>query len=950
MAEADVQRLADDVGQALAATVDEVVPWFVAQMPDAYFHDLDEATRRQHLAALVGAKATGISPQVTLRSADGVTWTAIRPADRPGLLAEVLDELPDGPLHAAKVYTARDRSLVLDVFSFGAPRRVDLSEPEARAKVEATRAWAAAHDPGLPLSALDDYLSRCAEVFVENLSPRRLAGFARLAHEVAGSDDVAVSAWPHPERPELTTITLAAGRVRPRRYFQRAASLLGHHGVSVRRAYLDPIGEGEPSLVLATFVVEGADGVPFPPDGPAWEGLRTDLRRITWLDDRVLDAASEHPKLGLARAEVLVALLDLVHVRLSRRDPFAFSRDRIAQLVSTRIDLAASLCDDLIETQQEGRAALEVARLTEDVRVVLEEIAWAVGAARQTNLGRPGRYGLVIDLDPSFLLRTGDTGEHESVPYGVIYGHGIGYRGFHVRFAEIARGGLRAVTPRAVDQHTLETERLFDEVYGLAYAQQLKNKDIPEGGAKGVVLVHPDGDVETAVRGFADGLLDVATGEPPQLLYLGPDENITPSRIEWIAQRAAVRGYPQPLAFMSSKPGAGINHKEYGVTSEGVAVFLDVALTASGRAHDQAPFTVKLTGGPDGDVAGNMIRILQRDHGARARVVGIADGSGCAEDPDGLDHAELMRLVNAELPIASFAEEHLGPRGRVVPLDAPEGISLRNTMAFRVPADVFVPAGGRPRTIHEGNWRQFLLSDGTPSSPIIVEGANLFLTPGAREALSQRGVWIVKDSSANKCGVICSSFEIAASMVLTEEAFLAVKEPYVREVLQRLRTLARREAELLFRTLRRHPDIHLPDLSVRLSRVILRTTEAIARALIGLDPDAYELLETLVDEHLPVTLREATSGRLLDALPPAYVEQTIACAAATRIVYREGLDYLEGLQGDELAAFAVRYLGHDREVSALLGALGDADAAARVGALLTAGGARAAMALDDAER
>jgi NAD-specific glutamate dehydrogenase len=27
--------------------------------------------------------------------------------------------------------------------------------------------------------------------------------------------------------------------------------------------------------------------------------------------------------------------------------------------------------------------------------------------------------------------------------------------------------------------------RLFDEAYSLSYAQQLKNKDIPEGGAKG---------------------------------------------------------------------------------------------------------------------------------------------------------------------------------------------------------------------------------------------------------------------------------------------------------------------------------------------------------------------------------------------------------------------------------------------------------------------------------
>ena len=89
---------------------------------------------------------------------------------------------------------------------------------------------------------------------------------------------------------------------------------------------------------------------------------------------------------------------------------------------------------------------------------------------------------------------------------------------------------------------------------------------------------------------------------------------------------------------MSSKPSAGINHKEYGVTSEGVVVFLDAALRAVGINPETDTFTIKITGGPDGDVAGNCIRILNRDYGDRAKIVGIADGSGCGEDPKGLNH------------------------------------------------------------------------------------------------------------------------------------------------------------------------------------------------------------------------------------------------------------------------------------------------------------------------
>jgi glutamate dehydrogenase len=49
---------------------------------------------------------------------------------------------------------------------------------------------------------------------------------------------------------------------------------------------------------------------------------------------------------------------------------------------------------------------------------------------------------------------------------------------------------------------------------------------------------------------------------------------------------------------MSSKPRAGINHKVYGVTSEGVNVYLDVALRrVLGINPKEDSFTIKMTGG-----------------------------------------------------------------------------------------------------------------------------------------------------------------------------------------------------------------------------------------------------------------------------------------------------------------------------------------------------------------
>ena len=66
-----------------------------------------------------------------------------------------------------------------------------------------------------------------------------------------------------------------------------------------------------------------------------------------------------------------------------------------------------------------------------------------------------------------------------------------------------------------------------------------------------------------AVKGFADSMLDLIVEDSTaglvdrfgkqELIYLGPDEQIIPSDIDWITQRAAERGYPIPAAFMSSK-------------------------------------------------------------------------------------------------------------------------------------------------------------------------------------------------------------------------------------------------------------------------------------------------------------------------------------------------------------------------------------------------------------
>ena len=394
-------------------------------------------------------------------------------------------------------------------------------------------------------------------------------------------------------------------------------------------------------------------------------------------------------------------------------------------------------------------------------------------------------------------------------------------------------------------------------------------------------------------------------------------------------------------AFMSSKPDAGINHKEYGVTSEGVAVFLDEALK-SVNIPTSEPFTVKITGGPDGDVAGNMLKILHRNYGENCRVVGIADGTGCVEDPEGIEWSELLRLFHQALPLSDIDRSKLKGSATVYKVDTQEGETMRNTMHNRVKADAFIPAGGRPATINDSNWSRFLLKEQGPggervaSSQLIVEGANLFLTPGARKALSKYCV-IVKDSSANKCGVICSSFEIMACMLLSKSEFLGIKEDFVKQVLDRLRTLARREAQLMFREYRKgkylvgapygpymlsaallDPSKPLPPVSEKISRTIIRASDKAEEALrLMAEDELFKTLAYVADAIPQALLTKASWSEFQDKIPLAYTRNLISVVLGSELVYREGIDYINSISDEQLGNLVLDYARESQFMSKL---------------------------------
>lgn len=596
----------------------------------------------------------------------------------------------------------------------------------------------------------------------------------------------------------------------------------------------------------------------------------------------------------------------------------------------------------------------------------------------KTNFFLTNYTALSFRLDPQYLdfIPFDRTEKFPELPYAIIFIKGMHFFGFHIRFRDLARGGLRTVFPEQLERITTERNNVFAECYNLAYTQQMKNKDIPEGGAKAIIFLKPLDRLESeaaiyrkelqaskenpeeiekkielflqeqkleslyqAQRAFIDNLLTIVNCDAdgtlraknvidywkrPEYLYLGPDENMHDSMIQWIADTSKKRRYKPGSSFISSKPRFGINHKEYGVTSLGINVYMETLLKYTGIDPFKDIFTVKMSGGPDGDVAGNQLFNLYKYYPNTAKVVAITDISGTIYDPEGLDLAVLVDLFHKTQPICHYPPEklhegsfladrstkrkqnafaHQNPCWRMTNgvlnqdwLSSNDMNALWRSNLHKTKAAVFVTGGGRPRTLNETNFTDFLDESGKPTSHMIIEGANLYLDSKARKELEDRGVLIIKDSSANKTGVICSSFEVLCGLTLGDELFAANKELLVKEILERLKLCALNEAQLLLRI---HEETHeqMTITSSRISKRINQFTDQIMEYLenVTLSEDPQDpLIKCFLSYCLP-TLVQRYKNNLLNEIPANHKKAIIACHLAAQLVYKNGLSWFPSI-------------------------------------------------------
>jgi len=765
-----------------------------------------------------------------------------------------------------------------------------------------------------------------------------------------------------------TRILFAVGNPPQEEFLLQVMEVFNRLDVGVRRAYCQTISNGIHPYFLGSFYVLSRKGENLSPGSLLADRLKREL-----CTTQILATSSpiyhEFVTAGLMSGEdaaLVNAFISFCHTSLAHGQPDRFGQEDVqkafydhpemAQLLirlfRTRFDpgLAdreAAYQAVLAETREAVERYNTGHRWLDDIRrSVYRCCLLLITHTLKTNFFVVEKQALALRLDPVYLRELGQefiADLPETLPFRVTFFFSRAGFGYHIGFSDIARGGWRTVIARSADDFITSANTLFREVYVLAHTQHLKNKDIYEGGSK-MVLILDASDLDQAggepenwrlyklQYAIANAFLDIfvtkggRVRDPRVVDYygddepieIGPDENMHDGMIEAIANLSAKRGYMLGIGIMSSKR-VGINHKEYGVTSTGVVAFARITMAeATGIDITREPFSLKMTGGPNGDVAGNSLAImLERCPLMQVRL--ILDGTAALYDPKGIRHNELRRIVLAH-DLDAFDPAALGEGGFIIYrtgrrmeglkethrkvsrkagnlleewLDIDDFYREYNNLVFTVSADLFIPAGGRPETIDGQNWRAFLDEQGVPTARVIVEGANSFITPEARVQLQKSGVVIMRDASANKCGVISSSYEIIANLLLSEREFLEHKDRYVRDVLAILEKRAEDEARLI---LRRRRESGNTQLYTEISDLISQNINSYYTRLFDFFSGRPELclqnpFRQAVLNHLPRMLRETPAfRRRVRNLPRKYLCAILAAEIGSSLVYTGSRD------------------------------------------------------------
>ena len=401
-----------------------------------------------------------------------------------------------------------------------------------------------AHHPEVTFIQFENLLKSMSPRFLRSLTEERLLlAFDVLIRaekrdpcqlEMRRNED-----WKQKKETSSLQIVLAWKNVPKKDFLYRLTQVIQRHNLVLKQVaatYANPYGRQ--NILLMSLGLHGAKG------GTAWDeaDLEDFLQELvtvkyfpgqetietTFVDSKLLTG-----NLG----NVIKTMVHFIHQVLVQVDPYLYSFSHIEEGICRHPELTVQLAQafekkfhpekkdlkafneirtqlmTLVEQIDTGQEANDTRRKN----ILKQGMNW-IDSILKTNVYRHNKTAFSFRLDPSYLdhVPFNRADKFPVLPFAIFFMKGMYFVGFHIRFRDLARGGLRTVYPEKSEQLTSDRNSLFSECYNLALTQQKKNKDIPEGGAKGVILLEPYERLKSEAEIYQIELEN--EGEPPETI------------------------------------------------------------------------------------------------------------------------------------------------------------------------------------------------------------------------------------------------------------------------------------------------------------------------------------------------------------------------------------------------------------------------------------------------
>jgi glutamate dehydrogenase len=519
------------------------------------------------------------------------------------------------------------------------------------------------------------------------------------------------------------------------------------------------------------------------------------------------------------------------YAKYLRQAGITFSQRYIERVLAFNVPvtrLLVRLFESGFDPAHERGSAERSEAIAEEIRGLLDEVAildhdrilrsylGLILATRRTSYFRtapsPGQQPadpggppyLVVKLDAAAVPELPDPR-----PKFEVFVYSPRLEAVHLRFAAVARGGLRWSDRR---------EDFRTEILGLAKAQEVKNSVIVPSGAKGGFVCKnlPDPsdreayqrEVLGCYKTFISAMLDVTDNlrdgqvvPPPGVVRHDGDDTYlvvaadkgTATFSDTANEIAQAYGYWLGDAFASGG-SEGYDHKKMGITARGAWESVKFHFATLGLDPATTEFTVAGIGDMSGDVFGNGM--LCSPH---IKLVAAFDHRHVFLDPDpdpAASYAERRRMF--ALPRSSWADYDAGrisagggvwPRtAKSVPISAPaaRALGLAETVhalapdqlisaILAAPVDLlwnggigtYVKASTESHADAGDRANDAVRIDATAlRAKVVAEGGNLGLTQAGRIEYALAGGLVNTDFIDNSAGVDTSDHEVNIKILL----------------------------------------------------------------------------------------------------------------------------------------------------------------------------------------